>query len=327
MNWIRENKFLTCFIAVLVIGAGVLGYLLFTAWGAYSDVSDQYTAEADALHQLQIRVPYPDQANLARYRAEIDDAVDATHTLASNLAQMVLPVSQITPSAFQDRLRDISSAIAAKAGKTGVKIPAHFALDFDQYQTQPPSKETVGPLGRQLEALNIAVNILIDEHVDEIAGLQRTRLPGEAAYRPGAGAAGSKFGQHGGLGGEPAEGAAGNLVEKFPFEVRFIASQPAFQKVLNDMAASSRQFFITRALVVENTNPKPVAKGTPGVGDNSAPPPAQMAAPASPAASGTNYLSFIVGTEKLAVGMQIDIATFNPPEKAIRKPAARPASH
>lgn len=391
MNWIRENKFLTCFIAVLVIGSGVLGYLLFTAWSAYSEVSDQYTAQADSLHQLQTRVPYPDQANLARYRAEIDDLVDATHGLASNLAQMVLPVTPLTPSGFQDRLRDISSAIATKARNAGVKIPEHFALDFDRYQSQPPPKEAASALARQLEALNIVVNILIDEHVDDIASLQRTHLPQEGTTRSGgsgAGAAG-RFGQRGD--GETAGEATANLVEKIPFEIRFTASQPAFQKVLNDLAASRKQFFIARALVVDNTNPKPVLKataaeasapagaqmsppsspggahmvapgfpggpqmpvpgfppgpqmpapGSPGgvrMGAPGFPAGAQMPAPGSPAGaqmapsgspgeSGSNYLSFIVGTEKLNIAMQIDVATFNPPEKAVRKGAAGPASH
>ena len=37
-----------------------------------------------------------------------------------------------------------------------------------------------------------------------------------------------------------------------PFEIRFVANQPAFQKVLNDFAASSKQFFITRTLIIEN---------------------------------------------------------------------------
>ena len=37
MNWIRENKFLAVFFAVLVVGAGVLGYLLFSASGSFSE--------------------------------------------------------------------------------------------------------------------------------------------------------------------------------------------------------------------------------------------------------------------------------------------------
>jgi hypothetical protein len=96
-------------------------------------------------------------------------------------------------------------------------------------------------------------------------------------------------------------------VETYPFEVHFTASQPAFQKVLNDFAASKEQFFITRNLLIQNTNPKPVAR------DDSTP-------AAAPATTGTDSsgapaqeLSFIVGTEKVDVTMRVDMVAFNPP--------------
>jgi hypothetical protein len=315
MNWIRENKFLTGFLVVLVIGAGVLGYLLYSAYGAYADVTDQYTAAANELGQLQKRVPYPDHANLVKYQAERDDLKDATHSLASSLSQMVLPIDALTPSAFQDRLRDTVTTIVDHAGKTGVLLPKDFALDFATYQTQPPVAAAAGPLGRQLAALQIATNILIDDHVDNISELTRTRLPQEG----GAAAApqergGGAFGRRGG---EGETSAPGGLVDKVSFDLKFTSSQPAFQKVLNDFAASNKQFFITRTLVVNNSDPKPVSK----VAET-----APGAAAAQPAvtgtdASGVSYLKFIVGTEKLNVAMRIDMVTFNPPDKSARKPA------
>jgi hypothetical protein len=312
MNWVKENKFLSGFIAVMVLGAGVLGYLLYTAWGAYSDVTDQYTEQANALHQLQIRVPYPDKTNLTKYQAERDDLIDATHSLASSLAQFVLPTPEMTPSAFQDRLRDTLSAVISEAQQTGVKLPEDFTMDFKKYQTSPPPTEAAGPLGRQLAGLKLVMDILIQEHVDSVLSLDRTPLPQEGA----GGAHGKGIGQS----------AGGGLVEKIPFEIRFTANQPAFQKVLNDLAASSKQFFITRTLLVQNSDPKPVAKE---LAPAPAPAAAQPGAPGATVAadvagaadaSGGSYLKFIVGTEKLDVAMRIDMVSFNPPEKAIRKP-------
>ena len=345
MNWIRENKFLTGFIAVMVIGVGGLGFLLYTAWGTYSDVSDTYTQQSDALHQLQTRVPYPDEGNLAKYKAERDDLKDATHSLAANLSQMVLPVEQLTPSAFQDRLRDTVSAVTAAAAQAGVALPAGFAMDFDRYQTSPPPAEASSLLGRQLAALKIAMDILIHERVASVASLTRTILPQEGATsRQGGGGGGGGFGgggrgfgrgggggggrQGGGGGGGLGGGndtGGGGLVETYPFEIKFIANQPAFQKVLNDFAASDKQYFITRTLLVENTNPKPVARDQ-AAGASPTPPssPGQAAA-GQPATTGTSgstdasYLSFIVGTEQLSVAMRIDMVTFNPPDKSARK--------
>jgi len=322
MNWIRENKFLTGFIAILVIGAGVLGYLLYTAWGTYAEVTDQYTQAANDLHQLQIRVPYPDRENLAKYGAEREDLVAATGTLAASLSQMVLPVEELTPSAFQDRLRDTVSAVVAKAGQTGVKLPDKFALSFDKYETQPPAAAAAGPLGRQLAALQIAVNILLDEHVDSILSFQRTTLPQEGGGEGGGGRSGRGGGAGGGFGPRGGSGNGGGggsrEVDKAPVDIRFTANQLAFQKVLNDFAASNKQFFITRTLVVENTDPKPITKGTeslPGAPAGAAPGAAQPGAPGT-SGTGGDHLKFIVGTEKLNVAMRVDMVTFNVPESA-----------
>jgi hypothetical protein len=314
MNWIKENKFLSGFIAIMVLGAGVLGYLLYDAWGTYSDVTDQYNAQADALQKLQARVPYPDQANLTKYKAERDDLIDATHDLATSLSQLVLPIVDMTPSAFQDRLRDTLSTVTAEAQQNSVTLPSPFAMDFAKYETTQPPPEAAGPLGRQLAALKIVMDILINERVDSVISVQRSPLPQE-----GAGAAHQEHGK-------PVPGGGGDLVRKIPFDIEFTANQPAFQKVLNDLAASNKQFFITRTLLINNSDPKPVAK-EPATGAAPAQPvitgPATAADVASAAdASGGSFLKFIVGTEKLEVAMRVEMVTFNPPEKSGRKGAA-----
>jgi hypothetical protein len=305
MNWIRENKFLTGFIAILVIGAGALGYLLYSAYDTYSDVSDQYTETSTELNKLQAQDPYPDAANLAKFRAEHDQLLDATHTLATSLSQMVLPVENLTPSAFQDRLRTTLTTVVAKAGTAGVKLPTDFALDFNQYQTLQPAPAAAGPLGRQLAAVEIIMNILIDDHVESITALTRTKLP-----------------QEGGPG-----GVRRRLVDTYPFDIQFVSTQQSFQKVLNDVAASTTQFFITRTLLVDNSDPKPVAKvaetppPAPAAAAGAGPGPGAAAA-AAPDTSGTNdRLAFVVGTEKLDVAMRIDMVTFNAPENSTRRGA------
>jgi hypothetical protein len=178
------------------------------------------------------------------------------------------------------------------------------------------------------------MDILVDEHVDSVTALSRSRLPQEGGVtRPGGGGGGFDRGPGGfgrgpggpGRGGNENGGGAGGLVEKYSFDLKFTATQASFQKVLNDFAASSKQFFITRTLVIENSDPKPVSKAgeaTPGA-------PVAPAAPGSPATSGTdaNYLKFLVGTEKLNVAMRVDMVAFNSPDKSTRKAAAPAATH
>jgi uncharacterized membrane protein YgcG len=328
MNWIRENKFLTGFIAVMVICAGGLGYLLYTAWSNYNDVSDQYNAEADTLHQLETRVPYPNQENLNKFQSERDDLIDATHTIATTLSQMALPVEDLTPSDFQDRLRAAVSEVKSRANKAGVTIPQNFSLDFEKYETSPPDSGAAGPLGRQLDALQIAIDMMIDDNVQEIASLTRTPLSQESSGGGGGrfgggGGGGGRFGRGGGGGGGGGGGATtGGLVDKFPFEVHFTASQNSFQKVLNDFAASKKQFFITRTLLVQNTDPKPVSKDAAAeqAAATPTPTPDPNAPAGTPDTSGTTQtINYIVGTEKVDVGLRVDVVAFNAPGLSNRR--------
>jgi hypothetical protein len=112
-------------------------------------------------------------------------------------------------------------------------------------------------------------------------------------------------------------------VEKYSFDVNFTSTQPAFQQVLNDFAACDKQFFITRTLVVENSNPKSISKAD-AAAATPTPAPTPDASAGQPAISGSdtttdtsgsnNTLRFLVGTEKVNVAMRIDMVTFNPPE-------------
>src|SRR5437762_308926 len=52
MNWIKENKFLTGFLAVTLIGAGVLAYLMITAMGRASTAQTNYDAAAAQLLRM-----------------------------------------------------------------------------------------------------------------------------------------------------------------------------------------------------------------------------------------------------------------------------------
>ncbi len=121
-------------------------------------------------------------------------------------------------------------------------------------------------------------------------------------------------------------------MEKVPFVVQFTADQGSFQRVLNDLAASTKQIFITRTLAITNTDPTPAVKAAdtpaPAAAAAAAPVPGEAAAsptPAAPAApdaagggGGGDFLKPVVGTEKVDVEMRIDIVDFNPPERGNR---------
>lgn len=361
MNWIRENKFLTGFLAVLIVGAVVLGYLLYSAMGENAEVQDRYTAQAAELHRLQTLAPYPSEANLKTMREQKQEVTDAATSLHKTLSEIQLPPQAMTATQFQDTLRTAVSGVAAKAKTNNAKLPDKFYLGFDTYQNSLPPERAAAALGSQLRAIELAVNLLLDAKVDSVNALQRTPLPDEGGAGASAGAAAETRGAGPGAanrGGEQRrqggpQAASHSLVNKVPFEIEFTADQNRFRKFVNDLVTSKQQFYILRTITVKNQNPTPpprfvptaetpeepavampavpapsaAAQHAPGTPGAAAAPGAAPAPGASPAET-AGALKFIVGTEKLDVAMRVEIVSFAPQaaEPGGAKPTARAAA-
>lgn len=300
MTWIRENKFLTAFFAILVIGAGVLGYLLYTASGSFDEVSENYTRQAAELKRLQNLTPFPDQANLQKLSEQKQAYMQSLSNLQKTLSGMEFPVEPMTPEKFQDKLRAAVSQMMDKAKSADIKLPEKFYLGFENYQTSLPKPEAAALLGRQLQAIQRVVDLAFEAKIDEITSLSRSALPEESG-------APVKAEARGGKANTPAD--AKSLVAKSSFDLNFRAEQTRFRKWLNDLSSNKDQFYIVRLLAVSNDNPKPPSRLEAGAADASAAPADPVAAASSPAG---NSLKFVVGIEKVNVTAKIDVLDFNP---------------
>jgi hypothetical protein len=286
MNWIKENKFLTGFLAVLLVGAGALGFFLFTSQGNFTEVSDNYYKQAEELKRLQNLVPYPDEANLKLMRDQKDEYIANIGKLEQELSTLQFPLEPVQPAGFQDLLKKTVDDIVAKAGN--VVLPQKFYLGFDVYQTKPPGGEAVATqLARELKAIELVVNTLIDSKVTAITDIKRPPIPEEADSK----AAPQK-----------------KLVLKTPFEVTFLAEQGRVRKALNEIVNSRKQFYIIRSLTVKNEKEK-----GPAHGESAATTPAPAATETPAPGEEPQRLKIIVGTEKLIVTARIEIVDFAPP--------------
>lgn len=341
MTWIRENKFLATLFGFLFVGAAVLGFLLFTAYSTYSGVSETYNAQATELLRLQNLQPYPDAENLEKLEAQKQMHTEVVDTVVRELATVEIPVEPLTPEGFQDRLRTSVSAIVSRARESNpkVELPDKFYMGFEPYQTGPPSSAAAPLLGRQLKAMELVMNIVIDAKVDKVTSLRRTiTLPEEGGAGAGTAAAGSSSSSAGAGSKAPVKKASGkdarSLVAKLPFDLTFVADQGEFRLVLDNIVGSKSQFFIVRNLLVRNQNDKgpprvdpnvnissPIPDPTTGVNTPSTTSPA--AEPAGEAAvpeagggkaTGGPALTFIVGTEKVETAMRIEIVDFADPD-------------
>lgn len=323
---LAEHKFLTGYGAALLIAAGALGFLLVKEKGRYQTALDAYNEKATAYNNLRSKPLALTKENLVKLQGQTQVVTDIAVALQEKLASATLPLEEIAPSQFQEVLRNTVSSFVHKAESAGMSLPANFYLGFDTYRNEPPRTEAAAPLLRQLKAIELACNILLDSRISGITGLNRTRLPAESGIAsatpeppaPKKGAAHKK-------------GAAADqkpsvpLVTKYPFQIDFTGYQSEVRKALNALAANDKQFLIIRPLLIQNENTKPiprtlvtepvqpeapaeatpepaVAAGTPSV----EPPLPEGGDPQNP----PRQLEYIVGTEKINVQLLLEMTLF-----------------
>lgn len=326
MNW--RNPFLTGYLALTVGGAALFGYLAFSAYSHYTEVSDTYDSQVQRLQKLQNRRPFPSDENNASMRALSAEYRSEYERLVQAFTRLQRPLETITPQTFQDRLRDYVSAVDVAARKNGVTIAENFYLGFDQYRNALPSSEAAPALARELDAIRLVVDSLIDNKVREIKGIKRDLLTEESprpaatpAPRPGAPAAAKT----------PAPSAT-SPISRSAFTIVFVADQGRFRQTLNDIVRAP-QFFVIRSLNVQNEKLEGPSRKVETTGDAAGAAPgaapsggdplaALLAAPAAGAATGessaTPSMRLLVGRELLTVGARIEILNFIPPTAASR---------
>ncbi len=303
---LAQNKFLVGLGAVVLVGAGALGYLTWNASTQYAATHEAYEKLANEYIALQKLPLYPNAENLKKLEEGREQVNVAAEALQAKLASVNLPLEEISPEQFQDRLRATVSAVTERADGSGVALPANFYLGFDRYQSQPPKTELAPLLWRQLKAIELAVDTLISSRVSAITGLTRQPLPGE----DGAAAAPAAPQRKPRAAAKPAAAAAGApLVSEFPFQLSFTAEQAQFRRALNELVANPKQFFIVQPLLVENQNLKPTPRAVAGLPGAVAPLPGGV--PHADATSATREReTYVVGTEKVNVVLRLQMVIF-----------------
>ena len=176
MSWIQQNKFLSGFIAFMLIGVGALGYLLIREQSRYGDARSNYEIKAAELNRLEGLKPYPEDENLKRIEEQKVEHIAAIEALQKNISAAQIPVEQLTREAFQDKLREAVTRITTKAKENNTGLPTPFYLGMEKYQTEPPLPEAAPALGRQLKALEFVLTKMIDDGVASVSKFDREPL-------------------------------------------------------------------------------------------------------------------------------------------------------
>ena len=302
MNWIKENKFLTGFFAVMLVGLGGLGYFLFSAMGSFDEATNRYNTLATELSRLQNLPVSPSQKNLAALGEQKDEAVKTIAAFQSSLAAKTFPYEPMEPAQFQDKLKATKTAVVEKASGSP-KLPDKFFLGFDPYETRPPdNKEVAALLGHELKAIEWLFMQLIESKVTEVKSIKRDSLPEEGGK---------------GRGGDKADKKGRALVNSHTVDLVLQCQQKALGVFLNTLVSpKAPQFYIVRTLSLKNQT----EKGPPKVANNAPPPPPSpspapngVAAPSPAPQAPQSVSTYIVGEEQLEVTLQIEIVDFAEP--------------
>jgi len=301
MNW--RNPFLNAYLAVTVIGAGALGYFLYSSYSHFAEVSDTYDSKVAELQKLQNRTPFPNDENnqayaklTAEYRAEYDK-------LLARVTKMQKPLESITPQTFQDRLRTYVTEVLAAAKENGVKIDeSTFYLGFEKYRDNLPSNEAASVLARELDAIRLIVDKLISFKVTQINDIKRVPLPEEGGAQP------EPTPPTGRLARPVAE--APKILSANSFDVSFVSDQTRLRQVLN-AAVTADLFLVIRNLNIQNSELEGPKRADPAA-EGATPPPADGQAAATPATPSAS-MRLLVGRETLTTTLRIEMITFTPP--------------
>lgn len=324
MSWVSENKFLTGFGAVMLVGVGTLGYLTYSAMDKYDAAVSGYDTATAQLKKLQETKPGLKESNLKELLAQKQELSEKIGTFQQELKTRVLPVEPITKQAFQDKLKDTVAQISAKAAAANVERPKDFYLGFGEYQSRPPDDKATPGLARELRAIEMVMNVLIKAGSLELEEFHREPLAEE-----GAGATGKRRG---------GSRNDGGLVERNGLRIKFSSTDKALREVLADIANHKQQLFVIRNVSVQNKVAEPPARvgaaapapAAPApAADGAAPAPAAPATPATPAPAAPDPaapqandgpLAYVFGTEKITSIIDLEILNIEEPKVSSDKP-------
>jgi len=301
MNWFQQNRWLGTFLIVVGVFTLAAGYFLFHAKSGAEEALTQFDQAAAERGRLERLDPYPKEANVTEMEKHLKNYAQSLDKLKADLKTRVLPAPPLAPNEFQSRLRQAMVEVADKARSNRVKLPDNFALGFDEFTAALPSTAAAPLLGQELAQVQLLLNMIIDARVDSVTALVRAPLPEE---RASAATPTPAAGRKPAATATPAPGA--KLLERGIVDVTFDSTPSAARKILNQLASSNQQFYITRTIHIKNERDKGPPRELPAAAANATP--AATATPAKPAAGPA--LNFIVGNEHIETSARIELIRF-----------------
>ena len=297
MSWITQNKFLAGFGIVMLAGVVAFGYLTYSAMDRYNTADTEYQDALKELQRLHEGHPYPEIANREKIVAQKAAYQEKIAAFQKHLADTVLPVETLSPTEFQDKLKETVARVTAKAAGdahvnlTPEKSAEKFYMGFPEYSQKPPEKTLVPQLSRELAAFESIINLMLAAKNVSILELKRDET------KEGAAAAATPRTEK-------------KSIRRSGFTLKFGSSDAAFRSILNGIVGNKEHFFIVRQIAVHNSTQQAPEK--------------KFDAPRPGEAKGSGSFEYIFGTETVVATLDIELLDFAKPEAAPAKSANKP---
>lgn len=315
------------FISLLLCGAA--GYFVFDALTNKDRAMEELTTLSSTIKNLQSKPASPTEGFLKELVEQKKTLAEKIRELRGKISQVDLQSPEIAPEDFPKNLNQKVRSFAEKAAKEGVQLPPEFHLGFDEYQTKgkTPKKELAPFMARQLEAVSLLLDTLVETQPLELRSFQR-KTPDEqpdylvknTAPTPPPVASGNPK-----KGDETKKQAAAKPPQKASlwaetYQLEFANRPERLRSFLNKLAAEKRAFFLVRSLkIVSSQEVAPLKnpesnKAAESVGGLPLDPGNRLAATPQPdpGATGDAGSPYIFGEEHVLVQMTVDLVSVVP---------------
>ncbi len=321
----KGNAWLAGYLVLTVALLGGAGFYFSQGLGAYGESFNGWDSLSSKIERLEKEVPYPNQENEEKLKGLVTQYNADVNALYESLARYQKPLeTQISDSDFTTQvLSGKVSEFVKYAAENQFEIDKkeEFYMAMSAYQSTFPKPALVPLLNYQLDSIDYLLRLMVDAGVDGLRYVTREELPGEQ-----------------GDAGEGVEGGivAGQVVQKYPINLRFVTSHAAFQEFVNRIANDKSYFFILRLVRVDNSSPDGPQLTTSSSGPNirdkdGNPPPKEiydqimsMSLPFEEMVAEFGSKGYelqredariIFGQEKLEVFAVVDVVRFLPPDE------------
>ena len=157
MDQIKENPFLSAYTAMLVVGAAILGFLSYQAYGNYKEAKESYDSVKRNVASLK-NVPeelYPAEKNRKTRTEDVTAFSEELLKLEKEVLAYQPPASEVKDAAeLQQKIRTYIEEVRSTADLSGVTITNRdaFALGMEEPLAILPRDAAIPDLDFQLEA-------------------------------------------------------------------------------------------------------------------------------------------------------------------------------